>query len=115
MAFAFGTVVSMRSSTISEVTRFRSNERRCAVFRPSFQPATLWRIAKPQKVSSFRFQVSGNFKRALQPHSLETRNPKPETALLQFVVRAVSRRRQHMVGSRAGHGGGVLVDLLALA
>ena len=38
-AFALGTVVSMRSSTISEVTRLRSSERRWLVFRPSFYPA----------------------------------------------------------------------------
>ena len=41
MALAFGIVVSIRSSIISEVTRFRSSERRCAVLRPSFHPATL--------------------------------------------------------------------------
>src|SRR6185437_5588427 len=39
IAFALGTVVWMRSSSTSEVTRLRSRARRWLVLRPSFLPA----------------------------------------------------------------------------
>src|SRR2546425_9556248 len=44
-SFAFASVVRTASCSRSAVTRFRNSARRCAVERPSFTPATRWRMA----------------------------------------------------------------------
>jgi D-tyrosyl-tRNA(Tyr) deacylase len=56
-------VVSIRSSMISEVTMFRSRDRRCDVVRPSLNPATLWRmknLSRQWSVVSCRFSRQGH-------------------------------------------------------
>src|SRR5580658_4416966 len=120
MALALGTVVSTRSSRMSEVTRFRSKERRCAVLRPSFHPATLWRMAE----SFVPAGGKSRFLAALGMTKLNSRNYKisendkilgtvarPHTSFLQIVIVAVSGRGKNLVRGWAGYCVALLVDL----
>src|SRR5213593_696177 len=58
-SFALASVVRTVSCSRSAVTRLRKSARRCAAVRPSFTPATRWRMA------------SGRLLLALQPPAIE--------------------------------------------
>src|SRR5216117_1735123 len=77
-SFALSSVVRTTSCSSSAVTRLRNSARRCAGVRPSFTPATRWRMA------------SGGLLLALQP-------PAVELVARREILQLQAEREPHLV------------------